>query len=39
VKELFESLDADDSGQVTPHHQTFSTTIHPPYSSTKGCII
>jgi hypothetical protein len=22
--------------QVIPHHETFSTTIQPPYSSTKG---
>ena len=24
------------AAQVIPHHETFSTTIQPPYSSTKG---
>ena len=24
---------------IIPHHETFSTTIQPPYSSTKGWII
>jgi hypothetical protein len=24
---------------IIPHHETFSTAIQPPYSSTKGCVI
>jgi hypothetical protein len=24
------------SPRIIPHHETFSTTIQPPYSSTKG---
>jgi hypothetical protein len=27
---------AGSAAQVIPHHETFSTTIQPPYNSTKG---
>jgi hypothetical protein len=36
VAEL-EALGAPEApGVIIPHHETFSTTIQPPYSSTKG---
>ena len=36
AKEAFERLDADGSGALISHHETFSTTIQSPYSSIKG---